>query len=210
MKPLKPMNDNYRVYLAELRIAASTRQWNECRKNVKSLLTAIPQVDIARILTKQIKHFLSNASNTYPDDTDIVDEISCLVEVNSFRMMLDCVKRIYSILEKRSNQPGINNFRNALKHLMTLDVIEGSPEKYLDDLIDVLSGILMAILSHEWGNQNQDLWNKSFEQRSRSDAFILAKHFWPDPRTVALNEKLWNEVADDIEAAVTPRNSTDK
>lgn len=204
------MNDNYQERLASLRNAASTRQWNDCRENVKSLLTATPQVDIARLITRQIKRFLSNASNTYPDDTEVVNEISSLGEVTSFKMMLDRTKRIYLVLEKRSNQPGVNNFRNALKHLMNLDVIEGSPEKYFDDLTDALSGILMAILSHEWGKRNQDLWNKSFRQEARSDAFILAKHFWPDPGTVALNEKLWNEVADDIEAALTPRNSTEK
>jgi hypothetical protein len=197
------MIDNHQEYIVRLRDAASKRQWNECRESVRLLLPALPQSGIVHILTRQIKRFLSDMSHTDPNEPAISDEVSALENNKSLEKLLSTSNAIYSLLEIRCNEPGINNFRNALKCLTRAGTIDNSSDDYFDALVDVLSDILMAILDHAWGNQNYDLWRKSFWQESRDDAFIRVKHFWPDPKTIELNKELWNIVADDVEAALT-------
>jgi hypothetical protein len=196
------MTDIQENHLKKLRNVESTRQWNECRENVRILLTHMTEIAIVRVLLRQIARFLTDAQKTYPHDEDIIAEISQLEDVTSLKLLFESATSINVILHKRSKEPGINNFRNALKRLQKVGSIESASADYYDTILDVLSGILMAILDHQWGENNPELWHKSFWQETREDAFIRVKHFWSNPKTFQLNKALWNAVADDIESGL--------
>lgn len=202
-------NETYQEALTGLRVAVSVHQWNDCQKNVSQLLLVISQIDVAYIVTRQIKRFLNDVLNNYPTDEHIIDAISSLEAFTSLPTLLDSAKRIYSVLEIRSNEPGINNFRNALKRLMNSATMRDASDEYIETIVDVLSGILMGILDFEWGNYNRELWNKAFWHTSRNDMFIRVKYFWSDPKIIQLNKELWNEIADDIEVALARRKNTE-
>lgn len=193
------MTNNRETNLKQLRSVESTKKWNDCRENVRLLLQHMTEVGIVRMLLRQIERFLTDVHKSYPDDKDISAEISELGDVTSLKSLLASASSINAIFEKHSSEPGINNFRNALKRLMRLESIETLSVDYYDTMVDVLSGILMAILDHQWGRNNLDLWQRSFWQKTREDALIRVKHFWPSPETVELNRELWSTVADDIE-----------
>jgi hypothetical protein len=126
-------------------------------------------------------------------------EINTLTTATNVGSASDSFDRLDSFLLGKSGQPGVNNFRNALRKVRNSE----HPESLSSDrAIDALSGILMAILSYSWGITHLELWKRSFHQQAHKDAFILAKHFWRDPNTMQLNRELWNDVANDLEAAL--------
>lgn len=196
------MNTLQQKHLIKLRNVESTNEWNDCLESAKTLLAYVTYDAIVTILVNRILYFLSSVLNLSSEGQKNFDKFPGLKETTSLTELGRHAQDIYLALADKSNQPGINNFRNSLKRLIELITNASSSEMDIDALTGIFAGILMAILLHEWGKKNPDLWIRSFQQKSRGDAFILAKYFWSVPETLALNKKLWHDIADELETAL--------
>jgi hypothetical protein len=187
--------------IQNLRIAASQRQWNLCCETVGQLLPYLSRSDTLHILLNLSRNFLANLFHSLPQDEKISDLIRLLDNIPSYEAFSTQGQLIDVALESKYTYPGINNYRHALRKVAQLTQLNYLSEAYIETWIDILSGILMGTLAHAWGSQNPELWQEWFHRETRESAFILAK-FSSNPETIALDESLWNQVADDIEVAI--------
>lgn len=199
------MNEQQQETLRILRVAAEQDQWNLCRENVRKLLPDVKQNDGIRIIIRQVVRFLSDFLNAHPEQQEIKKSIDGLNHLQSLEAVSEQVKSIHTLMEKNWDDPGVSNFRNALKKLARLQQFDNRSDEYFETFIEILSGTLMAILAHNWGRENLELWHRWFYRKKPGDFFILAKYFQPHPKTIELSKSLWIEIADEIEMALRPK-----
>ncbi len=83
----------------------------------------------------------------------------------------------------------------------SLPQFEDRPNEYMDTIVSVLAGIVMAIETQNWGYIDLEQWKKFFAPDPQEGIFMLAKQ-WSDPKNVELRKMLWTEIANDIETAL--------
>lgn len=200
------MNDYQRESLKKLRDSAALDEWSLCRENTAKLLADLSEFDITQIIHKQLNEFLFAIRNSSSPAEDIQEAIEALNSVNSFDSLKQQAGIVYSLTRNRASQPGINNYRNALKLLSQPDAFGKSNKSTPEIALDVISGVLMAILDYSWGHRNTELWLRSFRHETKEDFFIRARHFISDPQVIELSKSLWIEVANDLEVALSRDN----
>ncbi len=186
--------------LLSLRTFASQREWNLCRETVREMLPLLEQNNTLPIILHPSMQFLQDLLSALPQDEKIPHLIALLDEASSYEDLGARGQVLDKSLEDKSNHPGILNYRNALRKVTQLQQLEYLSNAYLDTWVDILSEILVAVLGHAWGYQNLELWQQWFYGRSR-EAMLIPGYFWASPGYIALEAALWNQVADDIEAA---------
>jgi hypothetical protein len=87
----------------------------------------------------------------------------------------------------------MNGFRSTLNEFNRL------PSLSVEGILNIVSGIHSAILSHIWGMQNLELWSRWYKRETPQDLSILAKYFLPDVKTQELDKANWDYTVDKIQ-----------
>lgn len=192
------MHMNQKEILDSLRAAAERDQWNLCRDTVTMLLRVLPPAAELEIVTKHIRRFLVDFARSHPQDEDIAHFIGTVYRKTDDKALRHDVEHIETMLDKYWDEPGVSNFRNALKRLSRLSESTSCQSEYIDAVVNILSGVIMAIDIHNWGKANHSLWQLFFKDNPTAGIMTLAKH-WSDPERVQLRKSIWFDVANDIE-----------
>lgn len=187
--------------LQALYAAAKADDWNLCLEHLETLLPLIPQSERLRIVLIYVQEFIDIANNYLSLGFEGRE-----LDYTQPETTLQHLRVLYDMLTAHTNSGGVGNFRNRVKLLITLLETETLwDEAENTQLVKVFAGVLAGLLAVEWGHENKDLWRQWYEQESKSAFFILAEHFWPDPKTRARAYELWHSVAKNIEDVLSSK-----
>jgi hypothetical protein len=188
---------NIMKQLQELYEASESSDWNGCLEALRKLLPLLSKQDALSILFVYINQFITGYSNDKTLDIWQV-QLNC-TQIGSTNQNL---KDLHLALEIYTIEPGVSNFRNAIKKLINLIEVKVWGQTENEVLLETFAGVLMGILLADWGRENHDSWNRWYQRESRSDMFILATDFWPSLKTKQMIRRLWQSVAKNIEDAL--------
>ena len=195
------MNEQQHETLETLRNAAKQDQWNLCREILAKLLPDVRQTDSIKIVVRRANRFLSDLSQFHPEDANIIKSIEALNDIKSLEALNQQGQLIDPVLEKYWDWPGVSNFRNAFKGISKPQQYFEHSGKYIDTIVSLLSGILMATTTNGYWGGNPEFSKTFFGSDVRKSVVMLAKHN-SDPKQIALRTSLWVEVANDLEMAL--------
>lgn len=189
--------------LQELYSASKSLDWNTCLEALKKLLPLLSRTDALRIIFVYVRQFIAGFSND--KILDIWNVELNYTQVQSTYQKYQNLKDLHSALENYTIEPGVSNFRNAIKKLINLIEVKEWGQTENEVLVEIFAGVLMGLLLADWGRENHELWNRWYQRESRSDMFILATDFWPDLKTKQMIRRLWHSVAKNIEDALSSK-----
>jgi hypothetical protein len=191
------MNEDQKTNLEKLRKAAEQDQWNVCREMIGILLPQVNSVDVAQMIAKQAQRFLSDLSQSNPQDEALVKAVELFNGITSLETLDRQGKQVHALLENYWKWPGVSNFRNSLKGISKPQQYFEHDGEYKDTVVSIVSGILMAIATNAYWGGNSEFSETFFGSDNRAALMMLVKAN-NDPKNVEIRKSLWTEVADEI------------
>lgn len=188
-------------YDEKIKVLRNATDWTLCRESLAVLAITLKQNDVVDIILDQARQFLLRYSEDAPDDMIIIDAISTMANVDGLEDLNTNSQITRKILQGKARTPGINTYRNAMREIGQLVTFDPSSEEDIELFVNIISAIILASEDYRWGTDNRELWQKSFEHKNQEDFFIRANYFVTDPQVIALNNKLWSQVAKGIDNA---------
>lgn len=181
--------------IQRLRSEASEKHWGKCREIAGELMKELKNADMIKLVQTHMKRFLLICQRTYSSDSIFDSVIEIIRDTNSLQELKDQITEILNQLDGKCDPDyiGMNSFRSSLNEFKRLSSLS------VEGILDVVSGIHMAILTHTWGIDNLELWTQWYRQESPEAKSILAKYFWPNVETQELYKKCWNYTADIVQ-----------
>jgi hypothetical protein len=190
--------DEQQKNLKTLRENISNAQWNLCLENMRQLLQYISRNDTLKIVLDMVKRFLIEILNNNLNNETIV-YIAQNLNFTTIDDIQEQMEKINQLFKNKYSEPGVNNFRTAIKQLLELSEFNYPSDDYINTVVNIISGLLLAITLFDWGSRKPDLWQKWFLQKSEDDVFILARYYVNDTKVIELNRIIWMQLANDIE-----------
>lgn len=182
-----------------IRILRDAANWNLCRENLSILASTVTSKDAVHIVVELIRSFLLQFPESRIDDNPFKEVLSMTAGVEEINDLAILSQRLQIMLYPKAESPGVNNFTNAMKKIGRWVEFNNATEEHIAQFVDIVSAIILAIEDYQWGTQYPDLWQESFEHKTKESFFIRAHYFVTNPEVISLNKTLWNRVADAIE-----------
>ena len=195
------MNQDQKANLDKLWNAVELDQWNVCREIIGILLPQINPIDVAQMIAKQARRFLSDLSQFNSQDENLVQAIDLFNDIPSLEVLNQQGKQVHALLEKYWKWPGVSNFRNAMKGISKPQQYFEHDGEYKDTVVSIISGILMAIATNAYWGGNDEFSRTFFGSDNRAALMMLVKAN-KDPKNVEIRKSLWTELADEIQSAI--------
>lgn len=195
------MNQQQQETLKALRSAAEQDRWDLYREMLAKLLANLKQTASIGIIAKQAQRFLSDLSRAHPEDERIGRAIESLNDITTLDTLDHQGWFIDSLLNDYWDWPGVSNYRNSFKGISKPEQYFEHSGEYIDSLVSILSGIVIAIETNSYWGGNPEYSQTFFGSDVRKAVFMLARHH-SDPNQVAFRVSLWIEIANELEIAL--------
>lgn len=182
-----------------IQILRDATDWKMCRENLSVLAAKLTQKDVVQIVVELIRSFLLQFPENKIDDPPFKEALSMTARVEEINDLAILSQKIQTMLHPKAASPGVNNFTNAMKNIGRFVEFNNAAEEHIAQFVNIVSAIILAIEDYQWGTQYPDLWQESFEHKTKKSFFIRARYFVTNPEVIRLNKALWNIVADVIE-----------
>lgn len=192
------MNREQQENLEKLRNAAEQDEWNVCREMIGILLPQLNPIDVAQLIAKQTRQFLSDLSQFNSQDADLIQAMDLFNDIPLLKVLDQQGQKVHPLLEKYWKWPGVSNFRNSLKGISRPQQYFEHDGEYKDTVVSIISGILMAIATNAYWGGNDEFSKTFFGSDNRAALMMLVKAD-KDPQNVEIRKLVWTELADDIE-----------
>ena len=181
--------------ILKLRVEASEGNWKQCRELLGELVQKLDDSDAIKLVQVHMRRFLLICSYAFASDAAFEEVVEILRDTDSLRDLKQQITEILNPLDDKldPDYAGMNSFRSGLNEFKRV------PTLSVEGILDVVSGIHSAIVTHYWGMNNMELWRRWYTRESPQDKLILAKYFLPDVETQALFKKYWLYTADIVQ-----------
>jgi hypothetical protein len=187
----------------DIHVLREAADWVACRDRLAALAINLRLEDLINMIVDQANAFLFLYAESVPNDDSILASIDALRDITTLAQLAMAGQTVRSLLQGKAKTPGINTFRNVMRDIAQLNM---EFVQFLSDDVtfaDIISGLIMASSDYQWGSKHRDLWQRAFELKQREDYFIRSIYFVKDSEVINLNHRLWNQVANEIEHALS-------
>lgn len=192
------------MYEKELKLmetASESRNWEAFLEGLRSIVCAINHKELIKILLSYISIFMIdflavNSQYQAEYDTSLTTDYD--------QISLKHLVSVLEIAEQHKGEPGVNNFRKAVRYLQNLIELDRCDENYIEAVTYSVTNLLIAIPAQSWGLQNADLYYQWLHGTSNEDLLILARHFDTNPTQTDGQKELFQQFVGDIKSLLKP------
>lgn len=193
--------DSIAAELHALRLAAEQGDWNGCREATERLILRLPARQAVRLTHEQVARRIPVFERHHPR----VPWVRAFIDAAG-GMGTTGEGREWPEAEDDFNGPGANTFTGAVQALWWGSLSVEEPRKCAEQLVDAISGTIMAERVESWGLRYPELWADWFRLASAGNgdpALIdIQIRMMRDPEGVRLQRDGWMDVARHLEEAV--------
>lgn len=194
-----PMSEAQQRDLADLRVAAQARDLEGAQYRLKRLLQGMDYYRAIALVVERLYNFLDLFESYYPDEQW---PRQMLLGVASFGAAPDDTV-VTIALEKSFTEPGAGNFIKALYDLAQAMQARHTAEARIGFMVSAVMNAITAEAAEAWYGDRPDAWQTVRQQPPDDPAAVqIARGFWTDPQTAAIDTANWLAVADAVERAL--------
>jgi hypothetical protein len=188
---------NPREFLAALRNASESGDWNGCRSAATALGSLLAPRQLVDIACVEVKRRLPAFLRTQPGTT-WPERILAGIEVGEAPALAMLPIEDY-------DGPGANSYHTALEMLMEAALHRDDQAKSVTSAVDAIARAIMAGLAERWGSRNRERWDRWYESASsdlpmeNEDVLRTLLDMKNDPEVSAMRRQSWMDVADAFE-----------
>lgn len=186
------MHENKIVQMKE---AAEQRNWASFQQALKSLVCAIKDETLLKLLLSYVQVFMNDFWRIYSQHKLEFDEL----QTSDFDQITSkYLASITDILEQHKGEPGVNNCLKAISKLQSLFQLNRCDEIFIETFLNSTTNLLIAISDQTWGREHPHLYNRWLHGTSNEDLSILATHYASNPKQIQKTKLLLHQFAGDI------------
>jgi hypothetical protein len=189
--------------LRALRLAAERDDWNGCRAASQKLLLRLPGRRAVQLIRDQVMRRLP-AFERHQPDVHWPREFIESSDGDPSR-----VERAWPEAVDDFAGPGANNFTSAVEALWKASRLTLDKRRCASELVNALSGAIMAEKCEFWGARNPEAWALWYQLAASGDIdpriADIQLALKRDPESAAVQRTAWLEVAHQLEAALRER-----
>lgn len=174
-----------------MRKASADEDWDLFLHAMRSLLCLLDHDTLVTILSDYVKLFIAQYFRTNPQHEHEMG--NPLLKVGHV-----ATDNVLTVFDGHKAEPGVNNFRKAVRKMGDLFNLEYCTEEYADTFVSSITNLLIAIPLQSWGTENTSLYNQSLHGTKNEDMLILAIHYNKDPKRIETDKSLKNQLTDYI------------
>jgi hypothetical protein len=186
--------------LRALRLAAEQRDWNGCRDASKKLLLRLACGRALLLTRDHVMRRLPVFERHHPSvqwPREFIESIGGGPA---------SIKQAWPEQEDEFRGPGANNFTTAVESLWKASRLTADEQQCASELVNALSGAIMAESTEAWGSRHHDEWALWYQLASSGESdprisaiqLVMAR----DSEAAAVQRTGWLEVAERLEGAL--------
>ena len=187
--------------LNNLREAAANSSWNECARITAELLEHLSGRSCILLAAKYVQEYLPIFEKYHPNTKWPRERLSEILKELQGDRVGSLTYFILPDLDSEFSTPGSNGFVKELEVLWELVFSSDQEHDCPDKATSVISGIIMARLTNNWGQRYSNEWLHWYSSAIQGEGgTVLAQaQFMNDPIVVELATTEWYGVASRIQ-----------